>query len=53
MKTVVISVTVAFPLEPTLVVDIPDTLTNVELLGAGAVDVRLVYHAEASYAEVV
>jgi len=54
VKIVVISVTVAFPIEPVLVVDTPDILTALELLlGAGVDDVTLVYKAEVWYAEEV
>jgi len=52
VKIVVISVTVAFPTAPVLVVDTPDILTAAELLlGAGVDDVTLVYKAEVWYAE--
>lgn len=54
VKTVVIPVTVAFPTDPVLVADTPDTLTDgVLLLGVEVVNVRLAYQAEVSYAEVV
>jgi hypothetical protein len=51
VKTVVTSVTVAFPAEPILVVDTPDTLTAVELPPVPDVVDVLVYHAEVAYAE--